>query len=333
MVTHKSKQFAYKTMAALAAATSIVALLAANTLPAYADVTNTATASGLSPSGGSVSGVSNTVAVDPVDAVSTLTLTKVPTFANVGDDADGDGEADAGDIITYTYTVSNLGNTTLTSVDIVDTHDGDGTTPAPLLASWTNQPVGSIGTAGDASITMMPGAIAVFTATYEVTATDVLNSGADADLDNSAVATGDYYNGVTTASVPSPAATASVPYDVNATLSVAKTAYEVDYPLSAGGSAGATAANAERPAGTVIYYVYQVTNTGNVPVTNITMNDVHNGLPSGVFTQPQYYTLTNTSGLSANPGSDNTVDTLYPGDVAIYRTSYTITQTDVDQNQ
>lgn len=325
----------------LAASTAALALAVCWPAPAFADVTNTATTTGSSPTGtNDVTAGSNTVAVDPVDAVNSLTIVKTPSFANVGDDADGDGQGDAGDVVTYTYTVTNAGTTSLTSVDIVDTHDGDGAGPTPLFDSWTTQAGSPAATTGDPSITMYPGAVAVFEATYTITPTDVLNAGytgvgpaIDNDIDNSAVATGDYFNGTVTTSVPSAASTAAVALDIDATLAVVKTAYEVDYPVIAGGSASATTpVAADRPAGTVVYYVYEITNTGNVPITNVTINDTHNGLP-GPFTQPVYYGLTNTSGNSSNPGADATVDVLHPGDVAIYRTTYTLTQQDVDQNQ
>ncbi|MBK8458482.1 MAG: hypothetical protein IPL47_16345 [Phyllobacteriaceae bacterium] len=322
----------------LAASTAAVALAIGSVSPAFADVTNTATATGSSPSGtGDVTDASNTVAVDPVDAAPGISILKTAVITT---DGDSDLLGDSGDVVTYTYTVTNTGTTSLLSVDIVDTHDGDGAAPSPLFASWTTQAGSPAATVGASSITMYPGAVAVFTATYSINGNDILAAGGtgvglsvDNDIDNSAVATGDYFNGVTTTSVPSAASLASVPLDIDAVLSVAKTAYEVDYPVIAGGSASATTPVAvDRPVGTVIYYVYEITNSGNVPITNVTINDVHNGLP-GPFTQPVFFALTNTSGLSNNAGSDATVELLHPGDVAIYRTSYTITQDDVDQNQ
>lgn len=322
-------------LAALGAAS---ALVFGSVLPSHADVTNTATVTGSSPTGtGDVTGTSNLVAVDPVDASNGLTIVK---SAAITTDADADNEADAGDIVTYTYTVTNTGTTSLSSVDIVDTHDGTGAAPSPTFASFTSQSGSPAATVGDASITMFPSAIAVFTATYSITAGDVLAAGGtgvgatvDNDIDNSAVATGDYFNGTTTTSVPSAAGLASVILDINATMTVAKAAYEGGVPVALGG-AGTLAAQ-DRPAGTVITYVYTITNTGNVPATTVGLNDVHDGL--GVFTQPGYNSLVNTSGSSLNDDSidadPNKVDLLFPGDVAYYTTNYTITQADVDQRQ
>ncbi len=315
-----------------------VSLIAAGSIaPAFADVSNTASVSGTSPSGGSVTNTSNQVDVDPIDATSSLTITKSGAYTT---DADSDNEGDVGDIVTYTYTVTNTGTTSLSSVDIVDTHDGTGPAPAATFASFTTQAGSPAATVGASSITMYPGAVAVFTATYTITAGDILAAGGtgvgatiDNDIDNSAVATGDYNNGVTTTSVPSAAALASVPLDINATLAVAKAAYE-GVPPQLGG--GGTPAAADRPAGTVITYLYTITNTGNVPATNVTLSDVHNGL--GAFTQPNAEGATlsdsGTLGDSSNPLPGNSAyDTLAPGDVLYVTVNYTITQDDVDQRQ
>jgi uncharacterized repeat protein (TIGR01451 family) len=322
----------------IAALTAATILATALVMPAYADITNTATATGSSPTGtNDVSGVSNTVAVDPIDATSSLTIVKNGVITT---DSDSDGEGDVGDIVTYTYTVTNTGTTSLSSVDIVDTHDGDGPAPAATFASFTTQAGSPAATVGDASITMFPGAVAEFTATYTITAGDVVAAGGtgvgltvDNDIDNSAVATGDYFNGTITTSVPSPAGLESIPLDINAELSVAKAAYEGGLPPALGGTG--TLAALDRPAGTVITYVYTITNTGNVPATTVGLNDVHDGL--GTFTQPAFNSIVNTSGNSLNDdsidGNPNQVDRLYPADVAYYTTTYTITQADVDQRQ
>ena len=322
----------------IAVLTAATILATGFAMPAYADVTNTATATGSSPTGtNDVTGVSNTVAVDPIDATNSLTINK---SASITTDTDSDLQGDAGDVVTYTYTVTNTGTTTLSSVDIVDTHDGDGTAPAPTFASFTTQAGSPAATVGASSIIMFPGAVAVFTATYPITPGDILAAGGtgvgatvDNDIDNSAVATGDYFNGTTTTSVPSAAGLASVPLDIDATLSVAKVAYEGGLPPALGGTG--TLAAADRPAGTVITYVYMITNTGNLPATSVGLNDVHDGL--GTFTQPTFNSIVNTSGNSLNDdsidGNPNQVDRLSPADVAYYTTNYTITQDDVDQRQ
>jgi hypothetical protein len=331
-------QFCATLKRSISAIAATAVLAAGSVMPAFADVTNTATATGSSPTGtNDVTGVSNTVAVDPIDATSSLTIVKNGVITT---DGDSDGEGDVGDVVTYTYTVTNTGTTTLSSVDIVDTHDGDGPAPAPTFASFTTQAGSPAATAGDTSITMFPGAVAEFTATYTITAGDIVAAGGtgvgltvDNDIDNSAVASGDYFNGVVTSSITSPAGLESIPLDIDAALSVAKAAYEGGLPPALGGTG--TLAAADRPAGTVITYVYTITNTGNVPATTVGLSDVHDGL--GSFSQPTFNSIVNTSGNSINDdsidGNPNQVDRLYPADVAYYTTTYTITQDDVDQRQ
>jgi hypothetical protein len=93
-------------------------------------------------------------------AAPTLTIDKSWSFANPGDDADGDGLADVGDIITYTYLVTNTGNVTITGVSVNDTHNGYGT----------------LGPITPASVpSLAPSASATFTASYSVVQGDIDN--------------------------------------------------------------------------------------------------------------------------------------------------------------
>jgi uncharacterized repeat protein (TIGR01451 family) len=63
----------------------------------------------------------------PVTRTPTLTIAKTWTFAT---DANSNGLADVGDVITYNYAVTNSGNVTLTNVFISDVHNGAGTLSA-----------------------------------------------------------------------------------------------------------------------------------------------------------------------------------------------------------
>lgn len=296
-----------------------------------ATIDNTATVTGTDPASNPVTDDSNTVEVDLENPDNELTITK---SGSITTDSDTDLEGDAGDVITYSYTVTNSGNTTLTAVGVTDTHEGSGTFTTPSFSSWTNQ-AGSPAASGT-SITMAPGAIAVFTTTYTITATDIntlggtgsIDSGRDNDsnLDNSAVAEGSF--GATTVT-STDSNIVAIALDADASIVVAKAAYEAGVPvdIATTGLGGATVAGAEQPVNTTITYVYTVTNDGDVPISTVGLSDVHSGL--GTLGTITYNSLTNTSGNSVYT-TGNTVDSLYPGDIAYFTATYTITQADID---
>ena len=93
--------------------------------------------------------------------------------------ADSAGPFSVGDVITYTYTVTNNGNATIRDVVITDTHNGSNPAPTPSneTLSTDNAPAGdSTDTAADASWDVLaPGDVLTFTGTYTVTATDADN--------------------------------------------------------------------------------------------------------------------------------------------------------------
>ncbi len=287
-----------------------------------ASIDNTATVTGTPPVGAPLSVDSNPVEVDLQNPTNTVSISKSATITT---DGDSDGLGDASDVITYTYTIENTGNTTLTSVGVTDTHDGSTALTTPGFSSWTNQASSPTATGGDTAITLNPGAIAVFTTTYTITSADLAAAGGgtpDGDLDNSAVAVG---TRTTSGDTVSAASTASIPLDITSSLDVAKAAYEGGLPPALGGTG--TAAAADRPAGTTITYVYTITNDGNVPIANVSISDAH--VAQGTLSGPTYNSLVNTSGNSVYT-TGNTVDTLYPGDVAYFTATYVILQADID---
>ena len=78
-----------------------------------------------------------------------------------------------GDLVTYTYTVTNNGNTDITNIALTDTFKGvvGGITPA--FSSFTTNP-GNLSTrTGNTINVLKPGSVAVYTATYTVTQSDV----------------------------------------------------------------------------------------------------------------------------------------------------------------
>ena len=93
-----------------------------------------------------------------------LEATKTQVITDNGDGVDG-----AGDTVTYTITVENTGNVTLTGVGLVDTFvDGNGV--ALTLATGPSF-VSSDG--GSLEGTLQVGETATYTATYVITQSDV----------------------------------------------------------------------------------------------------------------------------------------------------------------
>jgi len=176
------------------------------------DITNTATADG-TPARGTLTPVTDDETVTVAEQMPAATLEKT---------ADVTENLQPGDIVTYTYLVTNTGNVTLDNLSVSDVHSGTGT-----LSAITPATVASL--APDETVT--------FTATYEVTQTDI-----------------DVIGPVQDTEVVSPA-------DPSPALAIVKTA-DVTTDLSVGQT---------------VTYTYAVRNPGNITMNNVTVTDVHNG--------------------------------------------------------
>ena len=161
-----------------------------------------------------------------------------------------------GQILTYDFTVTNTGNTELTGVNVADT-------PAPpsgaLTSGPTCQSITAPGAPGVAcsgnSVSLLPGEVATFRATYTVTRAD-LEKG---QVSDSAIAGGTPPIGPP---VTTPPSTVTVPATFLADLQITKTAEP------------ATAVP-----GKPITYKLEVKNNGPSPAINATATDP---LPSGL---------------------------------------------------
>ena len=140
------------------------------------------------------------------------------------------------------------------------------------------------------------------------------NGGGDGDIDNTATATGTYGGSPTNGAV----SYAIDLEDVVATMTITKVADDTT----------------EVVLNQVITYTYTVTNTGNVPITNVFLADAHNG--SGPAPTPGSESILADNGAigdSTDSASDGTWDTLGPLDVITFTATYTVTQSDIDNLQ
>jgi uncharacterized repeat protein (TIGR01451 family) len=326
----KSETSKFKRISAGSMAMAVVAM---QVMPAFATINNTVTANGTGPGGVAVSGSANAA----VDVANALPAIKVIETMVITTDANGNGKADPGDIITYSYKVTNTGNVTLKDVIPTQTNDGLGTTPVMVVptAVTTDNGSAAAGTIGDSVDTITtdnkwgilgPADVITFKSTYTVLASDItaLGSGtgtglsgnpeADGFLDDKISVIGTYFD--TAAATTTPVTStdrANTQLNIINNLSITKVPN----------------VSTNVPAGTVVTYTYLVTNNGNTPITGITLSDTHNGIPGALV--PAFQSFTVNLGASTNAG--NTITKLAPGDVARFTANYTVTQADVDNRQ
>lgn len=289
-------------------------LIAAQASPAFATIDNTATASGTTGSGPITA--TDTVNVDVVNAAPATTVTKTWVITT---DVNGDGNADVGDVVTYTYIVTNSGNVTLQNVALTDAHAGAGAAlafvnPAAVTTDF-HVPGDIAGTTNDSTNTnfsdndwdvLGPGDVLTFRSTYTIVSADYTAPGAsDGDIDNTATVNASFNSTAIAAST----ASAAVPLDLAPRMTLVKTANDTT----------------DRLVGDVVAYTYTIRNTGNVVITNVTLADVENG--AGALVGPTFSSFTTANG-STNTG--NTINTFNPGAVAVYTSTYTVRQADVN---
>ena len=197
-------------------------------------VINTATATGTPPTGPDVTDIDPaTVDLTPDPAV---TLVKTGSLA----DTDGDGVDSEGDIVTYTFTVENTGNVTLSTVGVTDPLTGLSAITCPTT-------------------TLAPGDDTDCTATYTLTQTDI-DTG---QVDNTATATGTPPTGPDVTDTDSETVTLTPAPEVTLTKT---------------GSLADTNADGLDSEGDIVTYTFTVENTGNVTLTTVGVTDPLTGL-------------------------------------------------------
>ncbi len=251
-------------------------------------VSDTSTANGTGPSG-AVSGNSNEVTVP---AVQTNTISVVKASPTVNYSA-------VGNTISYTYTVTNTGNTTLSNVSVTDNPLSPATgSSTPQCQNLTSP---SDPCSGATVASLAPSQVAHFTATYAVSQLD-LNNGSVSDT-STANGTGP------SGAVSGNSNEVTVPAVQTNTISVVK-------------SANVSSVDAVDQ---TITYSFAVTDTGNTTLTNVSVTD-NPIAPAGATSTPQCQDLTNP----ADTCSGATVASLLPGQVAHFTATYSVTQDDID---
>ena len=202
-------------------------------------VNDTATAHAVSPTG-TISSPQRSASV-PVAQVSSIDLVKSADPSGVADYTEGQQ-------VTYSFVVTNTGNTTVTNVSISE----DAFTGSGSLSAVTC-PAGAASLAPSAQVTC--------TATYTITQADVDRG----STDNTATAHGGSSNGP----VSSPPRSVSLPSLPSPSIDLVKSVALPKGPVTA--------------LGEVITYEFRVTNTGNVSVQNVTVADQQIA-PAGALT-------------------------------------------------
>ncbi|MFT4299677.1 MAG: hypothetical protein QM597_08590 [Aeromicrobium sp.] len=192
--------------------------------------------------------------LEPSDPSTTTTETEDPEQGLTTEktdeltaDTDEDGQADPGDVITYTFVVTNVGNTSLTDVTVNDEMEG--------LSEIT--PVSP----ATAPVELAPGESATFTATYTVTQADI-DSGT---LTNTATSTGTF----TPADGGDPVTTTSPPASITSDTVRAEPALTTVKRAELNDTNG----NGVADEGETISYFFEVSNTGNTTLEQVRVID------------------------------------------------------------
>ena len=258
-------------------------------------VTNSAYVSGTDANGWSVSDTSGTAQNNDISTIVTLTASPSIALIKGGVLNDGGNGANAGDTISYNFTVTNTGNVTLSNIRISD-----------LM-------LGGILTGGP--ISLAPGATNrfSFTGIYTLTAADITAG----SVSNTATVTGSSPGN--TADVTDTSGTSEtndtntiVSLNISPSIEGWKLSTITDLDSSGGLSAG-----------DIIVYTISVKNTGNVVLTNVgvqsdTLEQADGTAPINTFSSSEFSIVLGSS------------TTLNPGEVARFRGSYAVAQADID---
>ncbi|WP_281322051.1 DUF7507 domain-containing protein [Flavobacterium aestivum] len=266
-------------------------------------VYNWATAIGTPPTGADVKDTSTdptpctSCPINPQCPDCTMTpLTQTPKITlvksnNIEVGPNGCATLAVGDVVTYTFTVTNPGNVSLHNITVTDPHTG---LSAIVLQSGDSNNNNKL----EVTETW------IYKATYTVTQADIDNG----SITNQASVNGTAPNNaiVTDQSGDSPTDNNPnvIPICTNPNINLVK-----NNNIEVGPNGCAILA-----VGDIVTYTFKVTNPGNVSLHNITVTDPHTGL----------------SAIALQSGDSNNNNILEVTETWIYKATYTVTQTDID---
>ena len=216
----------------------------------------------------------------------------------------------ASDVIVYTITVNNTGDTSLTGVTISDVlTDGNGT-----VLSLDAGPTFISGSSGSSQGSLVSGEIATYTATYTILQ-NAAHTGSISNIVTGTASSPGQSNNVTDTSDDGDDSDGNLVDDatiVNTQSSggveVTKTAVVID-----------TNSNGNNDQGDVIVYTIAVNNTGSVTLSGLTLTDT--------LTDGSGGSLSLSSGPTFNSNSASSAEgSLAIGEVSTYTATYTISQ-------
>lgn len=240
-------------------------------------VADRATASGTSPAGVDVQSPTRALSI-PVTFAPAIEISKTSSLGEV---------TRAGQQVPYTFTVRNSGNVTLTDISVADV------VQAPSMQ-------GNLTAVTCPATTLAPGAETICSATYTVTQADIDHG----SVTDAATATG---TPPSTAAAPDPAPVTSapspwtIPVTREPAIGIVKASPDLTVPIAT--------------AGQVLRYTFVVRNTGNVTLTEVTVDD-------------QVAAPSTPANLSPITCPD--VVSLAPDQTITCTATYTVTQDDVD---
>ena len=273
-------------------------------------VSNSVVGSATDPDGTNVSDISDDTAGTPSD--SDPTVTTLPSDSGIGLvkesalDLGSDGLASVGDLITYTYTLTNLGNVSVLDPVISETtFTGTGTAPVPTLQS------GGAVLGGGAALDLPVGTTPmIYTATYALTQLDI-DAGT---ISNEALATGDLPGGGTVTDASDDDTPGAADSDPTVTDIPANSGLEVTKVSDI------TGVQSPVQVGDIVSFVITAENTGNVTLDNVTLTDT--------FTRRDGTVLSLSPTL--NNGDAATLGSIDVGETWEYRAQHALTQEDID---